>query len=1047
MRSRNSRLAGALALFVALGTAPALHAQERRFDVAAQPAASGVRQFARQAGIQVIVAGDEAAPRSTNRVEGSLGVRAALDVLLEGTGLVLQSFTDGVAVLSPATAPVPSPGAAAAATPPETLRVERVVVTGSRVARPDLVNPMPVSVVDVGPALRFGGNSLYGVLAQDPAMGAGSSLSSHPGGWDAGIAAVNLRNLGTNRSLTLVDGKRRVSSSARSSAVDIGAIPIGLIERVDLVTGGAAAVYGADAVTGAVNIITRRDIDQTTLSASRGASGRGDADEFMASFSTGTASADGRSRASFGATYARTAPLHMQDRFDWRDQPYYLPNLADTGVDDGIHDRSLLWHYRQHYYAYEPTFWLAGEQQRYMLEEDGSVRPMVHDRYWDRVPMNKALGDGGDGRNLADADPLRARQTLLSAMGRVDHEISARLRYEGWFNVADADYRGTGPLWREDDRTTFMGVGGARAYLDNPFLPASIRALMVDNGLDALHIDRTYGNLPARREQHARRSFTIGSAVAGPATAYTGWSAFAQYGRVDDHAVQGNVPVRSHWLAARDAVADPVTGRPVCRDAAARAAGCVPLDIFSTAPLGRESLHYLLGTRDEHRTTTQLLLGAELGGSALRMPAGAVDFALGVEYRRETLENTDDPMALSGELVYGGGPGKRSELDVGSSVAEAFVEAVVPLAASAPLARRLDLELAYRHSDYSTVGPTNAWKAGAIWEPVHGLALRGVRSRSVRTPNFGELYEPQYTNTTVGSIDDPCEAGAYAATATRAAKCLALGVVEPLPDIKTGPHVTTGGNPDLAPEVSDSLTLGLVWQPAFLPGFDLTLDYWDIDIAGVITTFGYSRLLYLCVDQPTIDNPYCALSARNQDPDHPTLPPGAPLWVQSRTMNASRMHARGVDVGATWQAGLGPGRLRVRFSGTWLIESITETTPGIAAADVVNGGGWRDPRLRAGIDAGYRISKLDLGWRVRHHGHARFDPNTTSAEAYEVDRVPSRTWHDLSIGYRTASGHVFGASVANVFDAMPPYLPGIYADNTVYDVVGRRYTLHWSYRF
>ena len=940
--------------------------------------------------------------------------------------------------------------------PTEARTLDNVVVTGSRVARPDLVNPMPVSVINMEEVLRFGQTNLYNVLSQNPAIGIGNSLSSSVTGWDAGAAFVNLRNLGTNRSLTLIDGRRRVSSSARSSAVDISTIPLGMIERIDIVTGGAAAVYGADAVTGAVNIITKKDIEETTVSVTKSLSARGDAGELSASVSTGFKFADDRGRFTIGGTYTKTDPLFMYDRYNWQQQPFNLANPANTGTSDGIPDNLTFYDYRQHYYAYEPNFWLAGEKKRYMLESDGSVREMLHDTYYGNGPAQFATGGGGDGRNLTDHYQFRGGEEAVSVLGRVDFDFTDRVRGAGYFNYAKSDYDGDFYPWRDDTRTTFFGgAGGAKAYLDNPYLPDSIRAVMQQKGLTSLSIDRTYGNFPVRDEIHHRKTFTVGAELGGDITDYIGWSAFAQYGKVEDHAIEGNVPWKSHWLAARDVIE--INGQAVCRDVAARAAGCLPLNIFSTEAPSQALLDYVLNDRDEFRTTTQQLAGAEINGSAFPLPAGDVNFAVGFEYRKDTLKNIDDPLALSGELVYGGGPGTRSQLDVATDVSEVFAEVMVPVFSEARFAKRLDLELAYRYSDYSTVGGTDAWKAGLVWEPVQGFALRGVRSRSVRTPNFGELYEPIFTSTTAGSISDPCMVGSYYATATRAANCKALGVPEPIVDPKIGPHITTGGNPDLLPETSDSLTVGFVWQPSFLQNFDLTVDYWDIEIGDVITQLGYGTILNLCVDLPSIDNPYCAAVGRNLTPDVPTeqhgvlLPAGAALWVKAQQDNISRLYAKGVDVAARYRVDLGQGRLGFQFAGTYLIEHVTETTPGIEAGNVISAGSYSNPRVRASLTTTYDVGNYGVALSSRFRGHGLGNVNAISEEQYDDNTVPSRTYHDLSFRYSFDNGPTLSFGVSNLFDTQPPYMgfgePGIYANSSVYDVIGRAYNMGISYKF
>jgi len=935
-----------------------------------------------------------------------------------------------------------------------------VVVTGSRIAREDLVNPMPVSVVDMDDALRFNGNDVYSVLQQNPALGfGGSSLSSGSGGQDSGARFINLRNLGTNRSLTLIDGKRRVSGSTRSSAVDIGTIPLGMIDRVEIITGGAAAVYGADAVTGAVNIITKKKIEETTISLTGGISDRGDAGQGQASISTGFSFAEDRGRVSFGATYSWTDALFMYDRYDWTQQPLLLPNLANTGTADGIPDRVHVWNYRQHYYAYEPNFWLGtvnGQaiNTRYMLENGGTVRPMVHDIYMDRAPTQFALGSGGDGRNLTDMNQLRGAEEAISTMGRAEFDLASDLTWAGYFSYSRNNYDGAGTYYRDDTRTTFMGAGSAKAYLDNPFLPGSIRAVMQQYGLTSLNIDRTYGNFPVRDQRHTRETFTLGTEFSGKFGPSLNWSAFYQYGQFDDHAVEGNVPLKSRWLAARDVVTGP-NGTPVCRDLAARAAGCVPLNIFSRDAPSQELLDYVLGDRDEYRTITQQSLGAEINGSLFRLPDGDLKFALGVEYRKDTLKNEDDPLALSGELVYGGGPTARSQLDVETDVREIFGELAVPVFANRSFAHRFDIELAYRYSDYSTVGGTHAWKAGAIWEPVQGLALRAVRSRSVRTPNFGELYEPMVTNTTIGSITDPCEIGDIGKTPTRAANCRALGVVTPLPDIKTGPHVTTGGNPNLRPETSNSLTVGMVWQPRFLRNFDVTVDYWDIKIDDIIYQLSYTQMMNLCVDLPTVDNQYCAAMGRNQTPNVPTaqhgilLPAGAPLFVNAQQGNIASMRARGIDVGVNYAVEAGPGRLGLKFAGTYLIEHTFQTTPGAPAGDIFYDGQYNYPKFRGNLMATYDIDKFGVALSTRYQHGGKGD-NMGTEEQYDDNSVPSRTYVDLSVRYGFGK-HMLNFSVNNLTDSMPPYMafgePGIYAASTVYDVIGRSYSLTYTLRF
>lgn len=923
--------------------------------------------------------------------------------------------------------------------------------------RSDLDQAMPVSVVDMGEALRFGRNDLYDILRMNPAMGVGNGLASSVRGLDAGASFLNLRNLGTNRSLTLIDGKRRVSASARSSAVDIGTIPLGMIDRVEIVTGGAAAVYGADAVTGAVNIITKRNIDETTVSVTSGVSEQGDASQHMMSLSTGFNFADGNGRVSLGGMLSRTDPLYMRDRYDWRYQPLQLANPANTGANDGIYDSVTIYNYRQHYYAYEPNFWLGtlnGEavNTRYMLEEGGNVRPMYHDQYLSSGIAQFATGNGGDGRNLTDHYQFRGGNENASGMGRVEFDFNESLTWAGWADYAKTDYDGDYYPWRDDTRATFFdGAGAAKAYLDNPYLPDSIRAVMEQHALTELTIDRTYGNFPVMTNDHHRRTYTLGTELFGEISDSLAWSAFVQYGKTTNNVVNGNLPWKSHWLAARDVIE--VDGQPVCRDEAARADGCLPLNIFSTAQASSALVDYVMRDRHEVRENAQTLAGVQINGSAFSLPAGEVQFAGGLEYRKDTLVNRDDPLAISGELAYGGGLAKRSELDVEVDVQEIFGEVVVPLLTDVSFAHSLDVEAAYRYSDYSTIGGTNAWKVGATWEPVAGLTFRGVKSRSVRTPNFGELYEP-ISESRTGSIGDPCMVARYHASATRAANCAASGVPEPFVDPKLGPVATTGGNPDLQPETSDSTTFGFVWRPT--NNFDVTVDYWDIQIDDVVYTLSYLQLMNLCVDLPSIDNQYCAVVTRNTNDQvvNPIvgiqLPIGAGVAVKAQTANIAKMTANGVDVAVNWSMDAGPGRLGFGFAGTYLIEQILETTPGIEAGDQVVDGAYTSPNLRLNLTTSYDLGNFGMSLNSRFWGDGKGNVNATSPEQYDDNTVPSRTYHDLSGRYSFAN-HTFNLNVINLFDTKPPQMafgePGIYANNSVYDLVGRYYSLNYNFSF
>lgn len=999
---------------IALATPPA-QARDRGFDIPAGPAAKAIRTFAQQADIQILVGGDAVKGRTTRALQGHMPARAALERLLAGSGLQVQSFDGSVAVLSAQPAP-----------PPTIEAPVPIVVTGSRIPQDPAKTAMPLRVIHMAEAMRSGRTSAYDVLTRESAVAVGIGLGNAFGqGWDAGVSSVSLRGLGTSRSLTLIDGMRRVSGSARSSAVDITMIPAAMIDRMEIITGGATAIYGADAVTGAINIVTKKRVDGLNLSATQGISRQGDAPETNLSLTTGTSFADRRGSLALGVTYARVAPLEYSQRYDSYIRS--IANPANTGANDGIPDQITIPDFRQIYFSYQPSFYFKG--QSYIVD-GGTPRPAQYDQTY--YPGHFSYGNGGDGRNLRDTDQLRGGLDSLAALARVDYELTDTITYRAYADFGASNYRGTAsfPRHRDDSRTTwFNGAGGSVAYLDNPFLPQGLREFMAANGLTRLDIERTYGNFPVMREYHRRRSLTAGQQLEGQLGESLHWNAFQQYGRTVDNVRTTNIPFMSHWLAARDVIADPQSGLPVCRDADARAEGCVPLDIFGLAPPSAELASYVLGTRRERRVNTQSIWGLNLAGAPLKLPQGPLAAVIGFEHRRETLRTRDDPLASS-EYTYGGsGYTVHPDLDAAFSVWELYAEAKAPVLRDLPLAQSLDLEAAYRYSRYNSVGSTGTWKLGGTWSPMHGLMLRAMRSRSVRVPNFGELYEVPISRQT-GSITDPCEAADYYQSAVRSANCRALGILVPLGDFKVGPIVTTGGNPDLQPETSDSLTLGAVLRPAFLPGLDITLDYWSIDIRDAITQFDYTTILNLCVDLATIDNSFCRAITRSAADGRVTA-------VSTSQVNAERLTARGIDFGVSYRSPLGSGQIRLEANGTYLLQHLVESTPGVATGNVRYAGDAEHPRLQATARAVWETGRFTAQTDLRFVGTSRYEINAESHEVFDRNAISAHVYADASIAYRFDGNVTASLAVRNLTNITPPQIYPTYKDTTIYDQIGR----------
>jgi outer membrane receptor protein involved in Fe transport len=998
--------------------------------------------LSRQSGTQILVDQTLLRGKRAPAIKGASSVEVALAQLLRGSNLKWQRRGDAFLIVRAPSGHAVSKAKRAGVSRASDRQVtpsdaeneqapsdtgETIVVTGTHIARPELDNPMPVSVTSMEQANNMGLTTAYEALRLDPAIDVGIGEGNAQGqSWDAGVASVDLRGLGVNRTLTLLDGHRRVSGSAQSSAVDLNMIPEAMIDHIEVVTGGAAAIYGADAVTGAVNVITRKDFSGLQLDVTNGVSEYGDGQRFKVSVTAGGKFNGGRGQFILGGTYVNNQEVIYQDRPYTANGQAAYNNPDNTGPDDGKADR--LWTNNYQWVAYSPysNFLIGAAKTPYMIK-GGQVVPVTID------PLNasgggdfpQGFGGNSDG-NLYRGSQLQGPTKTLGVMGKLDYQIADGINYAPSFDYTSSKYMGSAGWYRDDQRTNLWlnGNGGAIAYIDNPYMPQSMRDLLIANDLTDVALRKWWTDFPAERQIHDRKNFTINQALNGNlAGGRFKWEAYYQYGRTTDHVSTTNVPLISHWIKARDAIE--LDDQIVCRDPAARAAGCIPFDIFGETTTSAQQA-YATTTRVESRRTSQQFYGADISGRAFALPYGDLSFSLGAEHRTDSLHTVDDPRAAT-DLP----PSVHPNIDASVSVTEVFGELVVPILKNLPLAHKLQIEGAYRYSDYTAYKSTNTWKAGAIWSPIEGLSFRAVRSYSVRAPNFGELYNPTKRGIT-GSINDPCFGINYNLSATRAKNCAALGVPAGLPQYVDGILTYTGGNPNLKPEASNSLTVGAIVQPRFLPGFDFTVDYWDIDISNVITSYSVGNLENKCVDLPSIDNPFCAGVPR--DPVTHKI-----ATIYSNALNAARMVARGVDFGINYRHRIGEGRLDAAFKGTWNIENIVDTTPGIATGILKYDGDYTEPRFRANLYTAYTLGGFSVGLNNQFIGSAVTGQNYASPEYYgKFNIIPARIYTNLSLRYSFDNRYTLGLGVDNLMDVRPPDTAAVWDGGSGrYDTIGR----------
>lgn len=1032
------RLAAASIVSFAIGAAGwvplDVQAQSRPIRIASQPLGAALNELASQAGIVIIAPTELVSDIKAPEIRDATSYEDALHQLLKGTSLHATRAANGSLVIASGAATTePKVPEASADREPTAAVVESVVVTGSRIARPEVASAMPVRTVTAQSMEDFALLDLSETLARDPAVSTGLGLTTTHA-WDNGASFINLRNMGYGRSLTLLNGKRRVSGSGQSSSVDVSTIPVGMIERTEILTGGAAAVYGADAVSGAVNIITKKNIETTAVSLSTGLPEHGGGERWSASLSTGLGFADGRGRFSAGGTFSETEPLYTYERDFAKRRKIATANPANTGPNDGIVDNVTLDDMLVLYFGYDPHFVINNQDYIYEAGNDAARRANYDVLY---TPTPLSWGNGGDGRNLNDVTLLRGPLRQAAAMGNVEFDFTPELMAGLDWDYSENKFEGTNSYYRSDYRSASLnGAGGPRVTLANPFVPDSVRQLMIDNNVTTLAINKAYRELGLLTEEHNRKTWSLSPHLEGSLGEDIRWNVFYQYGKFSDHVYGDNKPIASRMVAATDVIAD-ASGNPICRSEAARAIGCIPFDIFS-GTAGPELKEWLLHTRHEYREQTQEIYGGGLSGKLFPLPYGDARFAMGAEYRRETLTTRDDPLGLNGEVSHaaaGGGP--HPNLDASQSVSEVYAEIVTPLLSDLPFAYRLELEGAYRISDYDTFGDTDTWKFGGRWAPVKGLTLRGVVSESVRAPNFAELFADRIF--TQPSYNDPCESRYITRSDLRVANCAALGITQPLP-ITTGRTIEaySGGNPNLQPETSRSWTAGVILEPTAIPRLTVTADYWSIELDDVIATWGYATVLNLCVDLPNINNPYCRAITRGAD--------GNVISVEASQINAGLRTARGLDVGLNYSHELGNGRLNYSFVGTWLRKFETQSIPNQTTSIVDALDTFSNPKFVGRLSLNYRLGSFSAGVDSRYRAKSKVS-TTWSEEMYDRPYAKAVLYNDLNFGFAFDKTWTVGAGINNAFDVEPPGTAQTYLEGSIYDIVGRTYFLRTKAQF
>ncbi|MBN8842042.1 MAG: TonB-dependent receptor [Sphingomonadales bacterium] len=1060
----------AVAVVSSIAVAAPAAAQVKRFDLAAQPAAAGVAAFARQADVQVLISANDARGRRTNAVRGTLTVGQALDQLLRGSGLVARMTGSQTYTVVPAP---PAEVVPAAVQDIVEADPEPILVTGSRIRTTIKDAPAPVSVVQATDILgKTGRVALGDELNELPQFRSTLSQASSTGNQppsQVGLNQLDLRGLGTSRTLVLQNGRRHVSGSQVVWQPDTNAIPVELLDHVEILTGGASAVYGADAIAGVVNFVVKDDFEGISIRGQGGISERGDAGAYMASITAGTNFDGGRGNVAASVSFSQREQLRYNARSFSRNQASFVPNILDTDrtappgtPPDGIPDQILIRKLRLLANSNGGTIvrsTTTNPPAIYRFAPDGSLNlaDFGNGHFLPLAPVS----DGGDGLNSIGTATLLPdnRRVAVNLLGHYDLTDGIRLFAEGKMN------------WQ---RASTWGQGTASALTlstDNPFLSAQARGVLATliPGGGTFSMNRVHDDIGVQGERTERTTWRGVVGLKGELSDRWNFEISYNYGRTDITSDFLNSIYPARIALAADAVRDTagVLGTPgaiVCRarlQAGGVATGnanidtCVAANFFGNGAVSEAARNYLsLDTRATGRLQQHVVGGFVSGdtGGFLTLPGGPVKLVAGFEYRDESTRYSPDARDLAGVTSFSGFQPIAGSLDV----LEGYGEVKLPLLADVPGARLLEVSGAVRVAKYSLagVGTEVSWGGGAVYEPLDGLRLRGSYQRAARAPNLAELFQP-----TVGtrfSVFDPCSVGNInQGTSTRAANCLALGIPAGFVASTIGSTVpgSTGGNPDLDVEKGTTWTMGLVLNPRFLPGFSLTADYYNIKLTNAITSIPVNTIINQCVDSPTIANVFCPLITRNAT-THDIVD------IAQRAVNLTKLTASGVDVEARYGFPVGAARIDLRAVGSYVIKRddyLSPTQPDFPTQQVET---VSRPRLSMNFGTTLTLGAVSIDHDLRYFSSqyrgpvANFEsvggqpPLNPDSLPPEYRKTGDRFIHDVRLGLAVADRGEFYFGIDNLFDNKPP--PGIYAagfGGANFDNVGRFFYSGVSFKF
>ncbi|MCC4233428.1 TonB-dependent receptor [Sphingobium soli] len=935
---------------------------------------------------------------------------------------------------------------------------DTIIVTGSLIRNPNLQSASPVNATTADEIELQQANVAEELLREIP--GIVPSIGSAVNNGNGGFSFVNLRGLGSNRNVVLLDGVRIVPAEL-NGRFDLNNVPLALIERVDVLTGGASTTYGADAISGVVNFVTKQDFSGFEASLANQITDEGDGHTIRFDVTTGANFDDGRGNVVLGIGYQQADPVYQGARKIGQ-------NTISSSTGQGAGSGTSV-----------PTRFSVPGSGTLQVAPDGQSLVGTY------APFNFA--------------PDNIFQTPFERFN-----IYAAGRYE----ISDAVEVYSRGLFTKNTVSTIIAPSGSFGIavdipLANPYLTAGIRnQLCAANGIGqaacdagALATDPNDPNYQTVTSAMFRRAVEVGPRISdysntvfdyrlglrGGITDTIDWDIFGAYGESDQ--VQ---TIQGYTLNSRVAESMLATNTETCLSGNAE---CVPVNWFSPTAGGisPEGAAFLTANSTvQTRTTLAQVRGTISGDFGVTSPWAAqpISFAVGGEYRKYGARQQSDELARSGDL--GGAGGAAPNIDGGYDVYEAIGELVLPIISDRPFFDELTVQAGVRYSSYTVDAAgkpgynTTTWKVQGNWAPTAGLNIRGGYSRAVRAPNIAELFTPEntlltnLTNDPCATINDEGDRIAPEPTGVLRDVCLAQGanagnVGSINVPIAGQANVTTGGNLALGPEKSNSYTIGAVFTPAFVPGFSVSVDYYNIKITGAITTPSPDDAIAACfgAGNLSVSNPACTIIRRDPLTGGLNGDPNTTRGLFAGLSNLGRLATDGIDVIANYRKDVGFATLALAFNGNWTNKSTFQSTPSDVNRDCVGlysvNCGSLQPEFQWTLRTTLAFENMDHSLVWRHLDGFRSEngglfvgvPVGYTGEE-DFNTIPAYDYFDWTSRFNLTDNVTFTLTVQNLFNKKPPIVgsdagPTSWnSGNTypsTYDALGRRYGAAIKLRF